>query len=1269
MIFPLAGSHTLSYHRGRQRRQALVDVGLAAAAVVLGLAAGGPRGAAWGWGIVILGGMFAALQMMPAELSPGKAIDFSPAPILGAVLALGSSCAVAAIVFGLALVTAARVLRRPDRYAARDQVLDGIALTGLYGLAALAAWVLFRRAGGDLPFASLTDSSLLPLGALFGGYLVALHVIGLVQAFPLERQRVRTIIAVHADVGLTLSRLLPLPLAVVLALFHHTYADESGTFAVIVLGIVGALYGAHRIWASRVAMQRRLDELATLNRIGQAIKSDLSPERLLQTIYDQVQTLCEMTTFAISLYDEDRDSVSFPLVMVHGRPQTWDERPLGSQLLDRAVRERCPILVNNHAAARSLQPDGPVPASFLGVPLIVQDQVIGALSLEHSEREHAYSEADRDLLSTVAAQAAVAIRNARLYHESRVAAGELNKLVETFRAFNASLDLKSVARTVVDGVSSAVNARAVALFAWGADDEPLRILAATPGEGADLAQRLLSEQAGLLDAMLADDPARLQPRAPAGLRLFPLVMHALPEGVIALWERAGQPLTARETQLVEGITHQAASALHNALRYSRADASLQERVIELSTIEVISRRMSATLDVQTIAYDVLAAAMSAIDATLGRCALLVDAEHYVVVARLDAQGGKLESGHSGRVGEGIAGQVLSTRQPIVLADVDADSEHLARAPGMRSELCVPLVRDDRAIGVLDFADPRPNAFTEAHVRFVTTLAEHAAIAIENARLFDERQRQIETLVSLRTLSLHLLAALDLPSVLEAVAERAGHITRARSVKLYLGHENRRGLACAAWWPADSAPDRRADRLALAASVVASGQPYYSTGTLTLPAYPNLPSAPFEALACIPIRRTRQAVGALLVEFADPVYYTQNEIQALEVLANQAAVAIENIRLVQQIRAGRDQLQAILDSTREAMLLFDTNGRLLRANRAAESMLGISLEPYFGQSITAWLRGTGTQRLEALTGYSLRDLRDYVRSVSAQPHQVTQRQFDQMRGDEMRAIVETGTPVLDHNNEPVGWLLVWRDISDERALQLLRQEFTSMIVHDLRNPLTSIISSLVMFEDLLAEDELDVDVLFEVLHVARNSTENVLSLVQSLLDISRMEQRTLPLDCAAHSLAEVVDVACASVLSLALGANITLRSRIPEDFPLVWFDEEKVHRILINLLDNALRHTPTGGEIQIKAALVPGERRALIRVVDTGPGIPPEARGRVFEKFAQLERGALRGHKGTGLGLTFCQLAVEAHGGRIWVEDGPVGGAAFCFTLPLAPVQS
>ncbi len=1267
MIFPLAGPHTLSARRGRQRRQVLFDAGLASATVILGLAYGWPRGASWGWGLIMLGGMFALLQMMPAKLSPSRAIDFSPAPVLGAVLALGPSGAVAAILFGLVLVFAIRLIRRRDLETARAHALDALALTGLYGAAALAAWGAFRWAGGDVPLASLTRASLVPLGASFVGYFTALHVVSLARAIPVARGRVRAIAGAHTDAGLTLSRLLPLPLAVVLALFYHTYAGEPVTLGVIVLGIVAGLHVAYRIWASRQTMQRRLDELATLNRISQAITSDLSPERLLQTIYTQVRTLCEVTTFAIAFYDENGERVSFPLIVVDGSPQTWDERRLGPHLLDRAIRECRPILVKDRAGARALQPEGTVPASFLGVPLIVQDQVIGALALEHRERENAYSEADRDLLSTVAAQAAVAIRNARLYHESRVATGELNKLVAAFRAFNASLDLESVARTVVEGVSDAVNVRAAALFGWGSD-EPLRVLAATPGDGLALAERLLSERGELLDTTLAGDPDPRESGLPPGLYLFPLVMHDWPVGAIALWEGPDAPLTSREVRLIEGIAHQAASALHNAVRYSRADASLQERVIELSTIEVISRRMSAALDVQTIAYDVLAATMSAIDATLGRCALLVDAERYAVVARLDAQGDRYAGAQGGRVGEGIVGRVLGTRKPVVLADTTAVPNGVPRTPGMRSALCVPIVRDDRAIGALEFEDPRPNAFTESHVRFVTTLAEHAAIAIENARLFDERHRQIETLVSLRTLSLRLLAALDLPSVVDAVAERAGHITRARRVSLYLRHPDRRDLECAAAWPPAGAPHHGKDRLALAAQVVASGQPVYSTEVFTLPAYPDLPSEPFEALACIPIQRAGQVMGALLVEFSDPVYFTQNEIQALDVLANQAAVAIENTRLVQQIRAGRDQLQAILDSTREAMLLFDASGRLLRANPAAEAMLGISLTPFFGQSVTVWLRGAGMRRLERLTGYSLRDLRAYIRSVSAHPLQVTQRQFDQVCGDQVRRIYETGTPVLDRDNQPVGWLLVWRDISDERALQLLREQFSSMVIHDLRNPLTSIISSLVMFEDLLAEDELDIGVFTDVLHVARNSTEDMLNLVESLLDISRLEQHSLTLDCASRSLAEAVDFACTSVLSLAMGANIALHNGIPDDFPPVWFDDEKVHRVLLNLLDNALRHTPAGGEIRIEAARSDDGQHALIRVVDTGPGIPPDARSRVFEKFAQLEREALRGHKGTGLGLTFCQLAVEAHGGRIWVEDGPEGGAAFCFTLPLAAVE-
>ncbi len=114
---------------------------------------------------------------------------------------------------------------------------------------------------------------------------------------------------------------------------------------------------------------------------------------------------------------------------------------------------------------------------------------------------------------------------------------------------------------------------------------------------------------------------------------------------------------------------------------------------------------------------------------------------------------------------------------------------------------------------------------------------------------------------------------------------------------------------------------------------------------------------------------------------------------------------------------------------------------------------------------------------------------------------------------------------------------------------------------------------------------------------------------------------------------------------------------------MWADGEKIQRVLVNLLDNALRYTPFGGRIALSAA--PDGDYLRICVEDSGAGVPPEARTRVFDKYAQLENKAFRGHKGSGLGLAFCKLAIEAHGGRIWIEDGSLGGAAFCFTLPLA----
>lgn len=859
------------------------------------------------------------------------------------------------------------------------------------------------------------------------------------------------------------------------------------------------------------------------------------------------------------------------------------------------------------------------------------------------------------------------VRSARLFQETQTLSADLQELVNSSREFSATLEVPALAASVVQRLRRAASARAVALYEWNPENNTLHRLACHPPEAADPAQRLLETHHMALAESLNNQrpvPLTLDGGAHRALAL-PLVARERLVGLAVLWDQPAGNGSPGIQRLVEGMIHQAAVALQNAQTYSRADASLRERVIELSAIEVISRHTSATLDLDRIINDVMAAAMSAIDAAVGCCGLVLDDERFMLVAVLDQCGVQVELPIMGHISQGLTGSVLREHQPAITGDVLAEPGGAPLIEGARSELCVPIMREGRPIGLLVFEDPRLNAFTEAHMRFVGMLAEHAAIAIENARLFTDRRRQIETLVDLRRIATQLLAATRLETVAETILRYVTEALHAERAALYwvtgggeTGGERLAGIQTGGYPPPGDPDD-------FVRQVAQSGQPYYSVDVSTLPAYHLfMPLHNFEARACVPIRRGDHTLGVLDVLITNSHYYTSNETQALEVITTQAAVAVEGIRLNETIRAGRDQLQAILDSTREGMLLFDLGGRLLRANRAAEEMLEQPLAEAQGRSYIDWLRAQRSARVEALTGYTLRELRRYLRDVGRDPRRVLRRQFVQQRESGARIIDETGSPVLDERGETIiGRMLVWHDITEERKLDDLRQELSSMIVHDLRSPLTAIISSLTLLDDLLAEEPLNRLVMREVVSIASASGESMLRLVESLLDIARLEQNRIALDLGAYRLRDVVDSASASVLSLALEAGITLEINLPDDLPLVWVDGEQIHRVVVNLLDNALRHTPAQGYVSVHAEQMPGDDMVCVSVCDSGPGIPAGARGAIFDKFAQLDHPVLRGHKGTGLGLTFCKLVIEAHGGQIWVDDdAALGGAAFHFTL-------
>jgi signal transduction histidine kinase len=230
----------------------------------------------------------------------------------------------------------------------------------------------------------------------------------------------------------------------------------------------------------------------------------------------------------------------------------------------------------------------------------------------------------------------------------------------------------------------------------------------------------------------------------------------------------------------------------------------------------------------------------------------------------------------------------------------------------------------------------------------------------------------------------------------------------------------------------------------------------------------------------------------------------------------------------------------------------------------------------------------------------------------------------------------------------------------QQLEELRDSLTHMIVHDLRQPLQALLGGL---ETLPILGELNAEQQ-EFLAMGVDGGAILLGMINDLLDVGKMESGTLELERDTCSVDQLVGAALRQVSFLAQEKGLDLAARLDPAASTVHADPDKLRRILVNLLGNAIKFTPRGGTVTVATALEPGGG-VRFSVIDTGEGIPPEAFGRIFEKFGQVESRKAGRRMSTGLGLTFCKMAVEAHGGRIWVESELGRGSRFHFTLPTA----
>ena len=229
------------------------------------------------------------------------------------------------------------------------------------------------------------------------------------------------------------------------------------------------------------------------------------------------------------------------------------------------------------------------------------------------------------------------------------------------------------------------------------------------------------------------------------------------------------------------------------------------------------------------------------------------------------------------------------------------------------------------------------------------------------------------------------------------------------------------------------------------------------------------------------------------------------------------------------------------------------------------------------------------------------------------------------------------------------------------LERLRQSTIDFIVHDLRHPISSLFGAINILEMVLPDDVLQANK--QLLDIATANCDHLQLMVASLLDIARMDEGVTELNLVSVNLSQLVEEAIRRASVFTDLENITVNPIIPDNLPTIRADKDKIYRVLSNLLNNAIKYTPNKGQIIIATELK--DDHLLVSVTDTGPGIEPEDRERIFDRYVQITGSNVR-PGGFGLGLAFCRIAVEAHGGRIWVEPRDNGeGSQFSFTLPLS----
>ncbi len=410
--------------------------------------------------------------------------------------------------------------------------------------------------------------------------------------------------------------------------------------------------------------------------------------------------------------------------------------------------------------------------------------------------------------------------------------------------------------------------------------------------------------------------------------------------------------------------------------------------------------------------------------------------------------------------------------------------------------------------------------------------------------------------------------------------------------------------------------------------------------------------PATMLEVTPMLARGQAIGALLVGAAPDQADGALHRSLAESFAYFAAAAIENARLYNDASDKRRELEAVLAGIGDGVLVVDTAGRLVLINPVAARLF--ALEAPAPDAVLRDLLASDdlAALLEETAAAGEVAMRELAIAAAGTASDGQPRTFQALAAPLFRA--------GDGGEQVGGVVVVLRDITAQKELERMKSNFLSVVSHELKTPLHSIKG----FVDIILMGKTGpvTDIQRDFLGTVQEQTGHLQRMIEDLLEFSRLESGQIRLRPIPLQPAELIGTVVDKLTPLAGQKGLALAAPLPAALPEVEADAMRLEQVLTNLVENAIKFTPTGGQVAVRAWAEPAA--VQFAVLDSGIGVPKEERERIFERFYQVDSSARRRYKGTGLGLTICRHIVTQHGGQIWVDEAAGGGSEFRFWLPL-----